>query len=133
VPLANSVDISTKSFSGNCESGIAIQLAHIVAFACPAFDREACTRRIAMANYNYSIVPIGESADKYLALVERIRANLADLYDTGRWRRYYSEAELLARARELATLQDKWADIAERSRRRLPAIENGAAARTIGG
>ena len=81
---------------------------------------------------NYSIVPIGEAADKYLALVERIRANLADLYDTGRWRRYYSEAELLARARELATLQDKWADIAERSRRRLPAIENGAAARTIG-
>ena len=76
----------------------------------------------------YSIVPIGESADKYLALVERIRLNLAELYDTGRWKRYYTEAELLAQARELASLQDRWTEIAERSRKSLPAIEHWTAA-----
>jgi hypothetical protein len=74
----------------------------------------------------YSIVPIGESADKYLALVERIRTNLADLYETGRWKRYYSEAELLAHARELAALHDTWAEIAERARKKLPALEQWA-------
>jgi hypothetical protein len=75
----------------------------------------------------YSIVPIAQSADKHLALVERIRANLADLYETGRWRHYYSETELLAHARELATLHDKWAAIAERARTNLPALEQWTA------
>jgi hypothetical protein len=75
----------------------------------------------------YSIVPISESADKYLALVERIRASLVDLYETGRWKHYYSEAELLAHARELATLHDKWAVIADRARTKLPALEQWTA------
>jgi hypothetical protein len=83
------------------------------------------TTHSAMATY--SIVPIGELADKYLALVERCQANLADLYETGRWRRYYSEAELLAHAREFATLHDKWAEIAERTHGKLPALEQWAA------
>ena len=75
----------------------------------------------------YSIVPIAQSADKHLALVERMRASLADLYETGRWKHYYSEAELLAQARELATLHDKWAAIAERTRQTLPALEQWTA------
>jgi|HubBroStandDraft_6_1064221.scaffolds.fasta_scaffold81510_1 hypothetical protein len=75
----------------------------------------------------YSIVPIAHSADKHLALVERIRANLADLYETGRWKLYYSEAELLAQARELASLHDKWAAISERARQTLPALEQWTA------
>ena len=75
----------------------------------------------------HSIVPIAYSADKHLALVERIRANLADLYDTGRWKRYYSEAELLAHARELASLHGKWAAISERAHAKLPALEQWTA------
>ena len=75
----------------------------------------------------YSIVPIAQSADKHLALVERMRASLADLYETGRWKHYYSEAELLAQARELATLHDKWAAITGRARQTLPALEQWTA------
>jgi hypothetical protein len=75
----------------------------------------------------YSIVPIAQSADKHLALVERMRASLADLYEAGRWKHYYSEVELLAQARELATLHDKWAAIAERTRQTLPALEQWTA------
>jgi hypothetical protein len=75
----------------------------------------------------YSIVPIAQLADKHLALVDRIRANLADLYETGRWKRYYSEAELLAHARELAGLHDKWAAIAEHARTSGPGLEQWTA------
>jgi len=75
----------------------------------------------------YSIVPIAQSADKHLALVERMRASLANLYETGRWKHYYSEAELLAQARELATLHDNWSAIAERARQTLPDLEQWTA------
>jgi hypothetical protein len=56
-----------------------------------------------------------------------MRASLADLYETGRWKHYYSETELLAQARELATLHDNWAAIAERARQTLPALEQWTA------
>jgi hypothetical protein len=44
----------------------------------------------------YSIVPTAEVADKYLALAEQSCIHIAELYQTGRWRHYYSETELLA-------------------------------------
>jgi uncharacterized repeat protein (TIGR03809 family) len=54
-----------------------------------------------------------EIARKWLALAERRRANLVDLYDTGRWRLYYSEGELVSRMREAIGLSEGWARLAD--------------------
>ncbi len=40
-----------------------------------------------------------ETAHKWFLLAERRRANLVDLYDTGRWRHYYSEGQMVAHMR----------------------------------
>jgi hypothetical protein len=72
----------------------------------------------------YSIVQSAEVADKYLALVERFRANFAELYETGRWKHYYSETELLARVHELIILRDKWTEVAALGRKRLPTLQH---------
>jgi len=60
----------------------------------------------------YPIVPTAEVALKYLALIEQDRGHLSELYDTGRWRLYYSDDELRSHARQLATLRDKWMAVA---------------------
>ncbi len=54
-----------------------------------------------------------EIAHKWHALAERRRANLVDLYDTGRWRHYYSEGEFVARMREAIGLSEEWARLAD--------------------
>lgn len=49
---------------------------------------------------------------KWLALAERRRAHLAELYDSGRWKHYYSEGELIARMRDTVRLAETWAGLA---------------------
>jgi uncharacterized repeat protein (TIGR03809 family) len=49
-----------------------------------------------------------EIMQKWRALAEKRRANLIDLYDSGRWKHYYSETQLLARIREATGLVDTW-------------------------
>src|SRR5262249_28516977 len=51
-------------------------------------------------------------AQKWRALAERRRAHFLDLYDSGRWRRYYNEERFLYRMREAAGLAERWAEIA---------------------
>ena len=51
-------------------------------------------------------------AQKWRDLAERRRDHYARLYDTGRWKLYYSEDEFLARMREVVMLAEYWADIA---------------------
>jgi uncharacterized repeat protein (TIGR03809 family) len=70
----------------------------------------------------HPIVPTADVAQKYLALIEQRRAHLAELYDSGRWTHYYSEAEFLARVRELMALRDQWAAVAALGRNGLPAL-----------
>jgi hypothetical protein len=70
----------------------------------------------------HPIVSTTEVAQKFLALVERSRANFRDLYDSGRWRYYYSEEELIARARELVGLHDKWVAVAALGGNGLPSL-----------
>jgi uncharacterized repeat protein (TIGR03809 family) len=53
-------------------------------------------------------------AQKWRDLAEARRDHYARLYDTGRWKLYYSEDEFLARMREVVTLAQYWADIAPR-------------------
>jgi uncharacterized repeat protein (TIGR03809 family) len=56
--------------------------------------------------------PYDSIARRWLALIERRHANFIDLYDTGRWRHYYSETEFLDEIRKVLGLRDRWAAIA---------------------
>jgi uncharacterized repeat protein (TIGR03809 family) len=45
---------------------------------------------------------------KWLVLAERRKAHLVDLYESGRWRLYYDEAEFVSRLREVVREIDLW-------------------------
>jgi uncharacterized repeat protein (TIGR03809 family) len=49
---------------------------------------------------------------KWRALAERRRDHHIELYKSGRWRHYYSDAEFLERMREAVTVAERWAAIA---------------------
>jgi uncharacterized repeat protein (TIGR03809 family) len=51
-------------------------------------------------------------AQKWRALAERRRAHFLELYDSGRWKHYYSEEQFLYRMREAIRLTQRWAEIA---------------------
>jgi uncharacterized repeat protein (TIGR03809 family) len=53
-----------------------------------------------------------ELARKWHALAERRRAHFADLYDSGRWRKYYREQSFLSQMRETARMADAWDRVA---------------------
>ncbi len=56
--------------------------------------------------------PYDGVARKWLALAERRRAHVVELRDSGRWKHYYTAAELLEAVREAASTRDEWARIA---------------------
>ncbi len=41
-------------------------------------------------------------------LAEKRRAHLIELYDSGRWKHYYTEEQLVVRMREAINLRDTW-------------------------
>jgi uncharacterized repeat protein (TIGR03809 family) len=45
-------------------------------------------------------------------LAEKRRAHLIELYDSGRWKHYYTEEQLVARMREAINLRDAWERLA---------------------
>jgi uncharacterized repeat protein (TIGR03809 family) len=47
-------------------------------------------------------------ARQWRALAERRREHFADLYDSGRWRKYYREQSFLAQMRETARMSEAW-------------------------
>ena len=49
-----------------------------------------------------------EITQRWRALAEQRRAHLIDLYDTGRWKHYYSEDQLLAKMRDAIRLVETW-------------------------
>ena len=49
-----------------------------------------------------------ETARKWLALAERRKGHLVDLYESGRWRLYYSDADFIGRLREAIRDIDRW-------------------------
>lgn len=53
-----------------------------------------------------------EYARRWLTIAERRRDDLVELYRSGRWRRYYSEAEFLAVMRRAKADVDSWAALA---------------------
>ena len=49
-----------------------------------------------------------EITRRWRALAEQRRAHFIELYDTGRWKHYYTEEQLLARMREAIRLTETW-------------------------
>jgi uncharacterized repeat protein (TIGR03809 family) len=49
-----------------------------------------------------------ELTRRWRELAERRRAHFIELYDTGRWKHYYTEEQLLARMREAIRLAETW-------------------------
>jgi uncharacterized repeat protein (TIGR03809 family) len=45
-------------------------------------------------------------------LAERRRAHLVELYDTGRWKHYYTQEQLLVRMREALNMIETWERLA---------------------
>jgi hypothetical protein len=56
--------------------------------------------------------PYDTIARKWLALAERRQAHFLDLSDSGRWRHYFTQAELDVEIRKASQLRAQWAKIA---------------------
>jgi hypothetical protein len=56
--------------------------------------------------------PYDSVARKWLALAERRQAHFSELGASGRWRHYFTEAELDQEIRQAKLLRDRWARIA---------------------
>jgi uncharacterized repeat protein (TIGR03809 family) len=55
--------------------------------------------------------PYDSTARKWLDLAERRKAHFIEMYDSGRWKHYYSEAEMIAEMRATIIACDDWAKI----------------------
>jgi len=55
---------------------------------------------------------LDEVAQKWRLLAERRCAHFFELYDSGRWKHYYGQAQFLYRMREAIRLSERWAEIA---------------------
>ena len=58
-----------------------------------------------------------ELTRRWRDLAEKRRAHLIELYDSGRWKHYYTEDQLVARMREAINLADTWQRLAAEPRR----------------
>jgi uncharacterized repeat protein (TIGR03809 family) len=56
--------------------------------------------------------PYDAVARGWLSLAERRKAHLIDLFETGRWRHYFTEAELLNELRAANIACDRFAEVA---------------------
>jgi hypothetical protein len=52
---------------------------------------------------------------KWRDLAERRRGHLMDLYESGRWKHYYSDTEFLDELRQAVAIAQRWARIALQS------------------
>jgi uncharacterized repeat protein (TIGR03809 family) len=51
---------------------------------------------------------------KWRDLAERRRAHFVDLYESGRWRRYYNEARFVTEFNDAITAAERWVKLAPR-------------------
>ena len=52
------------------------------------------------------------AARKWRDLAERRRAHVVELFESGRWRHYYSDTEFLVEMRKAMAIAQKWAQLA---------------------
>lgn len=56
--------------------------------------------------------PYDSIARRWLALIERRQQNLIELCNSGRWRHYYTDAQLRDEMRKVLHLRNRWAQLA---------------------
>jgi uncharacterized repeat protein (TIGR03809 family) len=56
--------------------------------------------------------PYDSIASRWLVLIERRQQNFIELYNTGRWRHYFTHAQFLDEMRKLLGLRNEWAQLA---------------------
>ena len=66
-----------------------------------------------MATRQYPFA-MDRAAQKWRALAERRQAHFVELYESGRWKHYYTDEEFVARMREAMAAVNRWAKIAPR-------------------
>ena len=66
---------------------------------------------MATRQYPYAM---DRAAQKWRALAERRQAHFVELYQSGRWKHYYTDEEFVARMREAMVAVNRWAQIAPR-------------------
>jgi uncharacterized repeat protein (TIGR03809 family) len=59
-------------------------------------------------------LPFDDVSARWHSLAERRRAHFRELYESGRWRLYYTEEQFRNRVREVAEAAEAWAQIAAR-------------------
>jgi uncharacterized repeat protein (TIGR03809 family) len=70
--------------------------------------------------------PYDNIARRWLALVERREQHFADLSQSGRWRRYYTQTEFLNEMRKVLQVRNQWAVLAGIPVKSLPGDDFGA-------
>ena len=71
----------------------------------------AATGGIAMAYQRFPHA-MDPAARKWRDLAERRRAHFVELFESGRWRHYYSDTEFLVEMRKAMAIAQKWAQLA---------------------
>jgi uncharacterized repeat protein (TIGR03809 family) len=61
-----------------------------------------------------AFLKFGQTAQKWRDLADQRRAAFTDLYESGRWKKYYTEDELLLRMREVVGTAETWTEVASR-------------------
>jgi uncharacterized repeat protein (TIGR03809 family) len=69
---------------------------------------------------------LGMIAQRWRDLAERRRAHFTDLYESGRWKKYYGDDRLLLRMQEVVASADGWAVIASSFAPPAPALAEAA-------
>ena len=64
-----------------------------------------------------------QAALKWRNLAERRQAHFIELYESGRWKHYYTDQEFIARLREAAAAVSRWAEIAPRAEEKRQAAK----------
>ncbi len=73
----------------------------------------AATGGMAMATRQYPYA-MDRAAQKWRLLAERRQAHFIELYQSGRWKHYYTDEEFVLRMRESIAVVHRWAQIAPR-------------------
>jgi hypothetical protein len=63
--------------------------------------------------------PYDRIARRWLALAERRQIDFLELYESGRWRHYYSETKLREEIQKIIDVRERWAKIVGRRSQEL--------------
>ena len=59
--------------------------------------------------------PLASIAQQWCDLAQRRHAHYVELFDTGRWKHYFTEQEFIARLRDVVAANAKWQELAGRA------------------